>query len=233
MQRISVTTLEKFRRYMASTSPFDTEESLMETIRGLFKGNDKTEFGTAYHSAVEGKFQPVPDGSQILYQVNDFMFSLDQIAPALRYREEHPLVVQEMTISKIYQTNYFPIQVSGRIDGIEGCQIRDVKTKFRYPKTDEYVDSYQWRFYLDMMELDTFYYDIFEVEGFDQLPMTKPYFIDVDVTAHPEIPCLRYSNLHRDVMSLLNLFLDYVHNREILHLLKPAITVEEPAFSNI
>jgi hypothetical protein len=87
MFRISVTTLEKFRRYMAGVSAFDTEESLIESIKGIFKGNDKTRFGNAYHELIEGKYV-CPD--QDLYQVGGHHFSAAQARPAVAYKMNQP-----------------------------------------------------------------------------------------------------------------------------------------------
>lgn len=53
MYRISVTSLEKFRRYLEGVSSYDTEEALLETLSGEFKGNAYTRIGTAFHNVVE------------------------------------------------------------------------------------------------------------------------------------------------------------------------------------
>ena len=53
MYTVRVTQLEKFRRYMDSVSPFDTEQSVIDTLSGEFKGNEYTWIGTAFHKIVE------------------------------------------------------------------------------------------------------------------------------------------------------------------------------------
>lgn len=122
MLRVSVTTLEKFRRYMNDESSFDTEESLIESLKGLFIGNDKTRFGSAYHKIIEGDFYTSDEDVVIVNsEANHFVFSMEQSSPAIEFKASHPLMVHEMNVSKVYETVYFPIQVSGRIDGIEGC----------------------------------------------------------------------------------------------------------------
>jgi hypothetical protein len=233
MYRISVTTLEKFRRYMCEESSFDSEASLIESIKGLFTGNDKTKFGGAYHELIEGKYQYAGG----LFKSGDFIFSKEQAEPALYYREQHPLMVHEMTISKVYDTLYWPIQVGGRLDGIEGIEIRDIKTKFRAFSVEEYLDSCQWKFYLDIQDLEVFWYDVFEVKGFDGLPnLSKQKFYSVydekkiKIIPHPAIHCLRYEGMDHDLISLINSFLEYMHNRNLLTYLKPALQYEDFIF---
>jgi hypothetical protein len=234
MFRISVTTLEKFRRYMAGVSAFDTEESLIESIKGIFKGNDKTRFGNAYHELIEGKYV-CPD--QDLYQVGGHHFSAAQARPAVAYKMNHLSMVHEMTANCVFKTNYFYIQVSGRIDGVEGAHVRDVKTKFRSVDVQEYLDSYQWRYYLHMTGLDYFFYDVFEVQGFDQackqelvFDSAKTFQYPIQVLEPVEIRCERYDGMQHELTTLLNDFLDYIHSRNLLPFLKPALPHAELNF---
>ncbi len=228
MYRISVTTLEKFRRYMKGVSSFDTEESLIESLKGLFTGNDKTKFGSAYHKIIEGEFKSDTNSVFVISDNVLFSFTEQQAAPALKFRNDHPLMVHEMSISKMYDTAFFPIQVGGRIDGIEGREIRDTKTKFRSIDVLEYMDSSQWKFYLDMLDIDIFWYDLYEIRRFNDLPNTNTIIIpeEVQVIYHQPIKCDRYENMHDDLTSLLNDFLDYMHHKNFLHLLKPALIQE-------
>lgn len=231
MQRISVTTLEKFRRYMCEASPFDTEESLLESLRGEFTGNDKTKTGGAFHQIIEGDYTRREDNLIYVKSEKDkteFLFHPDQAEPALQYRKDHPFMVHEMKVSKVYQTSRTEIQVTGRVDGAEGLAIRDAKTKFRPFTVSDYLNSFQWRYYLDMLDSEVFYYDIFEVVGFPGLPtdfmgvpLPPPHKIECDIIGHPEIQCLAYRDMHYDIVDLLELFLSYLENREIMHLLKP------------
>jgi hypothetical protein len=217
---------------MCEASPFDTEEALLESLRGEFTGNDKTKTGGAYHKIIEGDYSYQDDlilapGEK---DSGDFLFTQEQAAAALQYKKDHPLMVHEMKASKIYHTTKFPIQVSGRVDGAEGLAVRDAKLKFRPFTVSDYLDSYQWRYYLDMLQTEVFYYDIFEVLGFPGLPtdftgalLPPPYKIEAEIIAHPEIQCLAYRDMFYDITDLLELFLSYLENREIMHLLKPAL----------
>lgn len=228
MFRISVTMLEKFRRFMTDASSYDTEEALIECIKGIFEGNDKTKTGGAFHKLIEGDYKKESDafGGEI-YIADDIAFYPDQAEPAFDFKNEHPLMVHEVNIKKEYQVGPHIIRVTGRVDGIEGINIHDTKTKFRSIKYEEYIDSYQWRFYLDMLELDNMYYDLFEVMGFKELGGSQPYRLPgVLFIAHEPLQCVRYDRMSSDCTKLLSEFMNYIEIRNFYHLLK---TVNETA----
>lgn len=213
---------------MNEESSFDTEDALIESIKGLFKGNDKTKFGGAYHKIIEGDYFWHNDK----VHADGFEFTADQAAPAIEFRAAHRSMVHEMELRKTYYTSFFPIQVTGRIDGIEGAHIRDSKTKFRSVKFQEYIESCQWKFYLDNLDLNVFWYDLFEVQGFKELPAQAPFVIEdnVKVIPHDPLKCERYTGMENELHSLLNNFLEYIHNRGFLSLLKPAHPENELSF---
>lgn len=230
MNRISVTTLEKYRRVVNQVSPYDTEEALLESLKGLFTGNDKTRTGSAYHKIIEGQFDLTTLTKQklLFYKAENVIFNQDQALPALDYKKLHLNMVHEMSTSKIYQTVFGPIQVSMRVDGIEGNNIRDIKCKFRDVNFSEYADSYQWRFYLDALQTDIFYYDLFEFQGFSYTLTEKDMILSSDtvVVAHEPFQCLRYDDMHADLVTLLNSFLDYLQIHNYQNYLKPELPTE-------
>lgn len=221
--RISVTTVEKFRRYMTEASSFDTEEELIKTIKGIFEGNAKTMTGGAYHKLLEGEFTEIKSKHLMgkYYSADSFWFSEGQASPALQYRRDHPRMFHEIPIQKIYDLGKYRIKLSGRADGIEGIFLRDGKTKFRKIDFQEYMDSYQWRYYLDMFNLRHFFYDVFEVKGFTELPAAAPYIMPDVIFLDPEsLLCERYTGMEEDCQRLLLEFMDYIDNRNFYHLLK-------------
>lgn len=206
---------------MTEASPFDTEEALVESIKGIFAGNDKTRFGHAFHKLIEDEYQFV--GGR--YVADGIIFTREQAIPAIRYKLLHPQIICEIPIQKLYETRYGVVQVSGRIDANEGLAVRDAKARFRNVVFKDYESSSQWKFYLDMLDAQVFYYDAFEVKGFDgfhgrRAPLDVP--ASVSVTPHEPFQCLRYPGMEEEITSLLNLFMDYIDNRNFFHLLKPA-----------
>lgn len=224
MYRISVTTLECFRRYLTEASPFDDEVRLLETLRGVFVGNPKTQFGAAYHKILEGKYTRGRGGN---VYANGYLFTEDQAAPALEFRSLHPDVTTEVAVAKTYDTHFFPIQVSGRVDALEGLFIRDGKTKFRPVAWEEYMASCQWKFYCDMLGADSFFYDVFEVKHFpDDVDLQTKFFPDVQVRPVQSICCTTYGGMDEELSTLLNDFLGYIANRKLWKFLKPALNNE-------
>lgn len=230
MKRVSVTTLEKFRRYLDGVSSYDTEESLIESLKGLFKGNDKTDFGSAYHQVIEGRCENY-GGNIFVKDRNgkEYVFTQSQSAPAIIYKCNHCAMVHEMDCNKVYDTVYGPLQVTARIDGVEGIIVRDIKTRFKpLSSDDDYRNSVQWKLYLDMLGLNKFYFDVFEIKNFDALPAKKPFIMpDVEIIAHEPIECISYENMHDEIVILVNHFLQYLGNRNITSLLKNAISETE------
>lgn len=204
---------------MTGASPFDTEAALIETIKGIFLGNDMTRTGGAFHKLIEGEFTFNEKGKY--YLADDIAFTPAQAAPAFEFKAQHANMVHEVPVVKAYQVGEHMIMISGRADGIEGIEIRDTKTKYRSINFQEYLDGFQWRFYLDQLELDTFHYDVFEVKGFTELREGPPFFLpDVQFLPAESIKCERYDGMTEDCLALLHEFMGYIHNRNFYHLLK-------------
>lgn len=212
---------------MDDESQFDTEQSLIESLTGVFTGNDKTRTGSAYHKIIEGEYSAV-DG--IHYAKGDgvtIAFTAAQAKPALDYRAAHPTMVHEVDIRRIYQPKGFaPIQVTGRVDGIEGMAVRDVKTKYKPVNQNEYTRSVQWKFYCDILGASEFFYDVFEVRGFpEKLPEGELVHLPKDVMVIPFDPihCLPYDGMIDECHAWLTLFLQWVEFKNLSSYLKPAL----------
>lgn len=213
--RVSVSVLEKFRRFREGLTQFDTEEALLDAITGKFIGNDKTKIGGAFHKIIEKYNREFVTGE--LYSEGIF-FTQDQAQVAVNYKNEHPKMISEVSIFKKYDAGDFIIQVSGRADGVEGICIRDAKTKFSPPSATEYYNSYQWRFYLDMFQLPVFYYDLFEVTNYsgiynDRIPGAV-------IVPYEPFECLAYDRMAEDVHQLVLDFAQYIRIKNFTHLLK-------------
>lgn len=213
--RVSVSVLEKFRRFREGLTQYDTEEALLDAITGKFIGNDKTQIGGAFHKIIEKYNRDFVSGELF---TDGIYFSQDQAQVAVNYRNEHKKMIKEVPILKKYDAGKIIIQVSARADGVEGLCIRDAKTKFSPPSPTEYYNSYQWRFYLDMFQVPVFAYDLFEVVNYtgiynNRLP---------GVTFEPYEPfeCLAYDHLSDDVHQLVRDFAEFIQIKNYIHLLK-------------
>lgn len=224
---IRVTTIEAFRRYLAN-GDYDryeiTEQSVIDSVTGKFEGNVYTHIGSAFHSIVEnGRETPmkaVEGGALMFIAGNEVHLSLDQIQVALDYRDEHPLAFHEIRLCK----DYGRAIVTGCADMIDGVEIRDIKTKYSAPSDKEYIDSCQWRYYLDIFGADVFHFDLFVFNGYNK----DKHGYDVsslELTRHtPPITCYRYPEMESDNILLLNQFLDWVEARNLTkYLINPKI----------
>ncbi len=223
MNRISVTTIEAYRRYITQASQYDTEEQLIKTIKGEFKGNDLTRTGGCYGKLIEGEALVVEGGLIAEYDGVKIFFTDEQALPAVEFRQRHPSMIYEVPVQKIYETRKGSILVSGRMDGAEGAEFNDNKCKFKPPNFQEYADSYQWRYYLDMAQASLFYYDVYEVRGFDGLKGAQPYQLPgVQFIPHDRLQCARYAGLSDDCRWMLQDLLDYIELRQLWRFLKTA-----------
>lgn len=230
MHIIRVTTIEKFRRFMTEASSFDTEVSLIDTIKGTFTGNDKTRTGSCFHKIIEQDALVVPGGIIAEADGVKIFFTDEQAAPAVEFKRQHPAMIHEIEVGKIYETKFGPIKIGGRIDGLEGMEVQDTKTKYRDIDLLDYSDSYQWRFYLELIGLDMFHYDIFQVHYFEALTGSMPYQLNGVVIDEPvRLQCLRYNAMADDCRQLLQEFMDYIHFRNLWPFLKTVTT--QPALS--
>lgn len=216
MYQVSVSIIEKFRRFMMDVSQYDTEQSLLDAIMGKFVPNDKTRIGSAYHKIIENFNREI--SPEEMY-VDDLVFTQEQAQPAVDYKwKQHPHMVSEVPGFKIYHTNQFTFKITGRADGVEGHSIRDAKLKFSTPNWLEYLHSSQWKFYLDMFDAQGFFYDVFEVQNYNgiinnRLPGAK-------ILQHEPYMCLAYEDMNADLNNLLQDFSNFISHKNYTHLLK-------------
>lgn len=239
---IRVTTLEAYRRFRDSEviysdgEGFDTyasEEDVISNVTGEFKGSEYTRIGTAFHSIVEtgkpickklpaekqerlfrGKPKEVdiPEGRE--FDIDGFKVKLDiyQCKVAMDYRNEHPHASHEVRVFK----DYGEAIVTGCADMVDGLDIRDIKTKYGRINDEDYTHSCQWRFYLDMFDLDWFYFDLFHFNGYDKdkngydvrgLTLTR---------YEPPIWVQRYPRMHQDNLDLVHDFMEWCQNKGLI-----------------
>lgn len=233
---IRVTQIESYRRfaYQSESSPFEiSEDSAIDSILS-FEGNEYTRIGTAFHRIVEEGTpkcdkvaegvreytyynkpvtEPVPCGRSFDVDGHHVILDIPQIKTALAYRNEHPQAFHEYRMYK----DYGSCIVTGCADMIDGLEIHDIKTKYSTPYDDDYISSCQWRFYLEMAHLDIFHFDLFCFDGYKVdrhgydvrgLPLTK---------REPPITCYRYPLMENDNLRLLNEFLQWAEQRNIMN----------------
>lgn len=216
MYQLRVTQLEKFRRFKCEASEYDTEQSVIDSLDGTFTGNDKTNIGSAFHWIIENHHEK--EFAPYLLENFGVRFSDEQIRTALKHAENLETFTPEIRMSKVYNSKFGEISITGQTDVLQGKIIRDTKVTFRNRSISEYAESYQWRVYLSIFELDRFMYDLFEVEKYKD-----EYQRDVTrciITPYEPYECIRYELMEVDVITLLNEFLEWIDYRGLWNVLQ-------------
>lgn len=228
MQLIRVTQLEQFRKWITGC-PYVNEQSVIDSISGEFKGNNKTRIGTAGHKVVElGRDSILRDYSiQGIDRLETGVVTVDdeyysrynwrQLSTLLNHRLTIEGSFHEQKYGKEFQTKHYPIYVGGTIDIIHGITLRDNKFVFRSPDYSNYTESQQWKLYLEFMELDVFYFDLFEFKGYkDEMKLNVS---SLEMVQHEPLECIRYKNMEQDNQLLVEQFIDWIEYRQLRHLL--------------
>lgn len=103
--------------------------------------------------------------------------------------------IHEIPCSKLYG----PLLVRGRVDDILGNVATDYKVTFSSFDAEKYLESYQWRLYLDMISADVFTYQVFEM--YDGAALNC-----YTVKKLHTLRQYRYPNLHSDCARLVSEF---------------------------
>lgn len=184
-----VSTIEDYRWWQCSGLDWD-----------WFINKDRSEnarmmAGTALHDALEhataGDTEELRSGDFI------FVFKCDALIAMPKIRE--------LRLSM----QYGDLTVTGKCDSLSGKHITDYKLILDHQiEGEQYMDSYQWRFYLDMFRADVFDYLVFE--GHEE-PGEGDRIITIrDIH---KITQFRYPDLHRDCANLAAEFLSAVEQQ--------------------
>lgn len=220
MYRISVTSLEAFRRFRDKHSIWDTEEHLLNVLAGIKEPNAYAAIGSCFHKIVEtgkatyvgrGIFEQEQDG--VIVRLNS-----KAVENAIFYRNKFPEAQHEVHGGKDYHSSHFDIHVHGYADLKYAKVIRDIKTKYSTPHTEDYTKSCQWTFYLDIFDCSVFYFDLFQFEGYKRNMLT-----DVTSTAfipYEPIECVRTDLSEEYNQNIVEDFCKYIHTNNLYRLLK-------------
>lgn len=189
MPSISVSSLEMYRSWRASEE-LDLEW-LLRRLRGEEPQTEAMAAGQALHSAIENA--PEMETMNLASGDYKFYFQCDdeiQLVPA-----------RELAIEK----DYGGITVRGRVDALHGRTITDYKSTQNFD-ADRLLEGYQWRYYLDMCECDTFIWKVFVLK--------ERFYREFAITQVHELKQYRYENLHKECNALAQDFLGFVQELE-------------------
>lgn len=168
--KISPTLLNSFGMYLDESLEWFDYDRLMEGITKPFVQTDEMKYGEACHWIVEN-FEPsafdqmYSDGRGVSVKVEDgsevIVFNQDARA-MMDFKREHPNGVFEQRHKKTYQVGEYEVVVSMKVDMIEYNTVFDFKITGSQVKSETYLKAYQWRCYLDAMELPYFEYRVWQ-----------------------------------------------------------------------
>lgn len=182
MPNVSVTNLDLYRFWRDSE---DLElDWLLRRLRGEEPQTEAMLAGEALHDALE----KAEEGDTAILTSGDFTFHF-----------LCPVTLGLPTARELsFEKQYGDLLVKGRVDALEGRTVFDYKSTEQFD-ADRLLESYQWRFYLDMADCDTFKWKVFVM---DEKKMPREYEI---YQAH-ELSQHRYEGLAADCERLANDF---------------------------
>lgn len=186
--KASVSAVEALRRWETRV-PFENEdEPTWEVFLADLEAppNPKMLAGTAFHEALENA--EVGEVSEL--EADDYVFDFSEFDGVIALP-----TVREVSFAKTYGN----LRLGATCDGL-GSGITDYKLKFSSFDAEQYMESCQWRFYLDMSGMDSFTYQVFE--GYERRGETNY----IDVRKVHSLTLYRYPKLEADCMKLAKRF---------------------------
>lgn len=180
-----VSNIEAFRRWR------DADDMPVEDLVRFITVDSPTPAmlaGTAFHEALEH----AEPGSYDVLQAMDHTFHLpdaDLVVPTIREVRAFG--------------NYGGLTVTGKVDCLDGRRVDDHKTTSRFD-AERYLAGYQWRYYLDLFDADTFRWNVFELKPVGELEFA--------VSAPQLLEITRYPGMHEDCMRLALEYLQFARD---------------------
>jgi hypothetical protein len=147
--RVSATDIDQLR-YFHDTDDMELAD-LIARLKHLMPSSEAMEAGTALHKALE----LAEAGDHKGFEADGFTFSFDTEA------EIDLPPIREMKATREYLVDDVVVTLVGKVDGIHGKRIDDHKFTAQFD-ADRYLDTYQWRLYLEVFGADMFRWNIFE-----------------------------------------------------------------------
>lgn len=160
---------------------------LLRRLRGEEPQTEAMAAGQALHSALEnadeGEAMSLASGEYKFY------FQCDS-------QIEVP-ISRELSIEK----QYGELTVRGRVDAMSGRTVTDYKSTQNFD-ADRLLEGFQWRYYLDMTDCETFIWKVFV--------LSERFYREYDVTKTHELRQHRYEDLRKECGKLADDFLGFV-----------------------
>ena len=192
MIRISATQLESYRRWM-----INDESTIGDMINYLLRRTPPTEAmlaGSAFHKVLENAKY---NDELTLVEQDGFKFDLSALDCEISLPESKEFKLEKQTIINGEQVTFV-----GVVDAIQVNEIFDHKLTSK-PDVENYIDSMQWRCYLDWFDCDKFTYNLFQ--------SYKPDNQDIyQIKSFLPVSFYRYDRMGRDIHIISSSFIEFV-----------------------
>lgn len=205
--KISPSRLNSFARYLDESLEYETLERLLENLTKPFQESPKMRFGKACHMLLEDpeKAFKTKEG----YNIYDEVISFKEAEPLMEFRSLHPDGIYEHRFKKVYEIRGYHVTMSQIVDFLEFDTVYDFKIVEAAPKTEQYMNSFQWKCYLDVTELPTFVYQVWQRRGFKNMKYLAPF---------DPITVYRYDGLHEEVLNMIEMFVKFLEKMNLMEL---------------
>jgi hypothetical protein len=150
--RISTTTLESYRLF--KEQDWMTESDLIATIEGKFVPTPKVLLGQAYGRILEDPDRYLVGAG---YRCGGYSFGIEDVRPALMLIDRRGVFEAKAT------KRYGDCDVVAVADHLFGAHLSEFKTT-EYFSVEKYLDSCQWKFYVDIFEPLQVTYHVFSLD---------------------------------------------------------------------
>ena len=155
MIRTSVTKLDALHLFQQGVIEL---EDLIKRLRGETVETEAMQFGRAFHKLLE-KIDEIEEGKDT--EIDGNVFNANDILLIKNNLKHKPaLGVTEIKDVKEYNVDGEIVQVSAVADLVFGETVVEYKTT-KYFDIEKYINSYQWRFYMDIFGASKVVYNIF------------------------------------------------------------------------
>lgn len=205
MIRLSISDLESYRYWKNSED--STMDELLRRLRHEEPPTEQMGAGRAFAKFMENARAGADVQSAV---VDDWEFHFDLDA-------EMPISpVRELKAEVVYQTPHGPVTLVGMVDGLDGLVVHDQKLTERWDP-EKYMDSLQWRCYLDMFRAKKFRYDVF---------VGKYAGKRVAITEYHPMDFWSYPEIGQDVQNAVNELAGIIHEHmpNVLERIARAVT---------
>lgn len=154
--KLSPSKLETWRKYMAEEyAGTITKEKVIASITGEQEWSKKATFGSAAHLVMQFGAEKYHDEGSGKYIIKDGQMPEAVVINTYKelylfddFHNKHPNMVWETPATLMLNVDGVDVQLSMRIDGMEGTYVHENKTGENDLDFDLYDRSYQWRIYL-------------------------------------------------------------------------------------